>query len=243
MVRTQADDDSDRKLLADVDSHGWHLVAIRDAPDDPPYVFSVGIYHTLGQPELCIFGLSSANAMGTILNGIGELMRGGETFQDWHESEDVLEGYACMFRRVDPRHYAEYFGYARWFHESDDFPMLQCVWPDREGRFPWDPMSESNQLVLAEQDAWPFNEGKNRGVFTTRQVIEEGHPVLVVSHDEDDDWQFLCGTTDDPDDARLVALSSVVESHPTVAELAGLPLGWQAYRNTPGDPWQREQAD
>ena len=30
MVRTAPDDDSDRKLLADVESHGWHLVGIND---------------------------------------------------------------------------------------------------------------------------------------------------------------------------------------------------------------------
>lgn len=115
MVRTTPDDDYDRKLLADVESHRWHLVGIEDDPDGPAYVFSVGIFHTLGQPEVCIFGSSSTKTMGQIINGIGDLMKSGQTFEDWHVSGDVLDGYSCMFRRVDPALFREYFGYALWF--------------------------------------------------------------------------------------------------------------------------------
>jgi hypothetical protein len=242
MVRTHAEDDYDRKLLADVESHGWHLVGIGDDPDGPGYVFSVGIYHTLGQPEVCIFGLSNSSVMGHIINGVGALMKSGKHFEDWYESPDVLEGYSCMFRRVDPKLYREYFGYALWFYEGENFPMLQCVWPDQDHRYPWDSQFDAqmvaSQPVLAVKDAWPFKEGKNRAVFTTRPVIEEGHPVLLVSHD-DEDWQFLCGSTNDSADARLVSLGSIVEAHPTVTELADLPVGWQATREAPGQPWRR----
>jgi uncharacterized protein DUF4262 len=28
--------------------------------------------------------------------------------------------------------------YALWFYEDDPFPLMQCFWPDKEGRFPWD---------------------------------------------------------------------------------------------------------
>ena len=31
------------------------------------------------------------------------------------------------------------FGYARWCCRGDDFPVLQCLWPDRRGHFPTDP--------------------------------------------------------------------------------------------------------
>ena len=245
MVRTKPEDDSDRKLLADIENFGWHLVGIEDDPDGPGYVFSVGIYHTLGQPEVCIFGLSSTSTMGQIINHIGDLMRDGKRFDDWHESDEVLDGFSCMFRRVDKSLYREDFGYARWFYEGDDFPMLQCIWPDRNHRYPWDREYDAqmvaSQPVLAQKDAWPFQEGKNRAVFTTRFVIEEGHPILLVSHDKDDDWQFLCGTTNDTADGRLVCLGSIVETHPSVVELADLPAGWQASRNTPGEPWRRKK--
>ncbi len=243
MVRKHAEDDDDRKLLADVAQHGWHLVGIEDDPDGPGYVFSVGIFHTLAQPEIVIFGLNSSSAMGQIVNVIGEEIRSGHRFEDWHESDAILDGFSCMFRRVDPGLYREYFGYALWFYEGHDFPMLQCVWPDRNHRYPWEPDFDAElvqrQPILAARTAWPFNEGKNRAMFTTKQVIEEGHPILLVTHDEDGDWQFLCGTTDDLADARVVSLGSVVESHPSVGKLADLPLGWRAERNDPGDSWRR----
>jgi hypothetical protein len=65
-------------------------------------------------------------------------------------------------------------------------------------------------------------------VFTTKQVIEDGYPILLVTHDEDGDWQFRCGTTNGSEDARLVCLQEIVESHPSVAELVDLPMRWQA---------------
>lgn len=248
MVRTTPDDDFDRKLLADVAQHGWHLVGIEDSDEGPGYVFSVGMFHTLGHPEICMFGLSSWQVMGQIINAIGDLVRGGQSFSDWIESNDVVDGYSSMFRTVSPELYREYFGYARWFYEGDDFPMLQCVWPDKAHRYPWDPEYDSqlvlSQPVLAERSAWPFREAKNLGVFTTKNVIEEGYPILFVTHDTDGDWQFLCGTTNDPKDACIVCLNEIAENHPSVTQLADLPMGWQAYRDAASEPWVRsEMAD
>ena len=243
MVRTLAEDDYDRKLLADVERYGWHLVGIKDDPNGPPYVFSVGIYHTTGQPEICIFGLSDTGVMGQIVNEIGDLMQSGEAFEDWQASDEVLDHYPCIFRTVDRSLYGEYFGYARWFHEGDDFPMLQCVWPDQSGCFPWDsdfdPELLQTQPVLAQKTSWPFDEAKNTSVFTTCRVIEDGYPVLLVTHDEDGDWQFLCNTTSDSENARLVGLQYVADNDPSVCELADLPMGWRASRDGPDQPWQR----
>lgn len=43
------------------------------------------------------------------------------------------------FKTVDPKHYEEYCGYARWLYRGSNFPMLQCVWPLKSGHYPWDP--------------------------------------------------------------------------------------------------------
>lgn len=239
MVRTKPDDDSDRKLLADIESHGWHLVGIDDN-EGPAYVFSVGMFHSLGHPEICIFGLSSTETMSQIINSIGDLIRTGQTMDDCHESGDILDGYSCMFRSVDPSLYREYFGYDLWYYEGPDFPMLQCVWPDSNHNYPWDAgFTAQTQPVLATKTAWPFKEAKNLGVLTTNRVIEDGYPILLVTHDEDGDWQFLCGTTSKPKHGRLVCLNTIVEDHPSVAELADLPVGWRAERDGPDMPWQR----
>ena len=87
--------------------------------------------------------------------------------------------------------------------------------------------------------SWPFESAPNTASITTRQVLA-GVPVLRVSHDADDGgWQFLCGTTNDPDDARVVGLDSMYARDVTLGEIADLPEGWVAWRAGPGLPWRR----
>lgn len=86
-----------------------------------------------------------------------------------------------------------------------------------------------------------FNESPMLGVITTSRVLA-GEPILMVTHDEDDGgWQFLCGTTNDPTQGRIVHLAALVARDPTLQELADLPLGWVAWRRTAADAWTRER--
>ena len=89
---------------------------------------------------------------------------------------------------------------------------------------------------------WPFPDAPNTAAITSRQVLE-GAPILRVTHDADDgSWQFLCGTTDDPADARVVGLGRIVARDATLGRLADLPEGWWASRATADSPWQRGPA-
>jgi hypothetical protein len=75
-----------------------------------------------------------------------------------------------------------------------------------------------------------------------RQILRDGHPILLVSHDaEDGSWQFLTGGTFSTEDAMLVALRTVVKHDPSVCELADLPLGWVAQRESADSPWRRSR--
>jgi hypothetical protein len=90
-------------------------------------------------------------------------------------------------------------------------------------------------------DRWPFDEPANLGVLSVRQIFEAGKPILLVSHDEDGDWQFLDGS-DNPrvEDGVLVCLGHVLERDPSVADVHDLPMGWLAWRSAVGASWQRE---
>jgi hypothetical protein len=91
-------------------------------------------------------------------------------------------------------------------------------------------------------DDWPFADKPNTAAITTRQVLE-GAPILLVTHDADDgSWQFLCSTTDDPADARLVGLGQIYKRDATVGILADLPEGWRASRAAPHLAWERGPA-
>lgn len=90
-------------------------------------------------------------------------------------------------------------------------------------------------------DDWPFDDPPNVITITTRQVLEENHPILLVSHDADDGcWQVLCGTTDEPSDGRVVGLDCMFDRDASIGELADLPLGWRARRGSVNAPWIRE---
>ena len=90
---------------------------------------------------------------------------------------------------------------------------------------------------------WPFDESVDTTVFSTKNVVREGFPILTVAHDRDGDWQFLCGTTDGPDDMSIVCFGCIYELHPFIARFKDLPRGWIAWRDDEDSPWQREELD
>ena len=86
---------------------------------------------------------------------------------------------------------------------------------------------------------WPFQGPSNTAAFTTVRVIREGYPILLVVHDHDGDWQFLCGTTSDAADGRIICLGCAFDQDRSIGDLADLPLGWEAWRENVDAPWQR----
>ena len=53
-----AEDEHDRKLLADVEQFGWHMVGIEQDNEGPAFVYSVGLYQTFRHCEILVVGLS-----------------------------------------------------------------------------------------------------------------------------------------------------------------------------------------
>ncbi len=45
----------------------------------------------------------------------------------------------CEFRPVDPKWVRHLMGWAMWYYDQADFPILLAVYPDRENRFPEEP--------------------------------------------------------------------------------------------------------
>jgi hypothetical protein len=87
---------------------------------------------------------------------------------------------------------------------------------------------------------WPFREPADTRAYTTRFVLEKDFPILIVVHDRDGGWEFLCGTTEKRKDAREIFLGEAVELDPRLREVADLPTGWRAFRDSPEAPWMQE---
>ena len=68
-------------------------------------------------------------------------------------------------------------------------------------------------------------------------VLNGAEPLRVVVHDHDGEWQFQCGTTDDPRLIVPVHPEEVFARHPDIALLRRLARGSLAERDEPGAAW------
>lgn len=116
--------------------HGWAVVNVDGDAEVPNYSYSVGLYETFRHPEVIVFGLATTICQ-QIINAIGEKVRTGTKFSANEVSKEVLEGYSCAFRAVAPAAEHAYMGVGI-DHYGHTMPALHCIWPDKEGRFPWE---------------------------------------------------------------------------------------------------------
>ena len=86
-----------------------------------------------------MFGLAR-QLMGTVINDMGRQVRAGRNFTELGLFEDLLQSYACKMIRVHERWHREYLGYAMWHRRHvgkiGTLEALQCLWPDKSGKFP-----------------------------------------------------------------------------------------------------------
>lgn len=132
------EEDDEVDFLAEMEEFGWNAVLISEDEEGPAFGYSVGLFQRFEHPEVVMFGLP-LEALNDIINVIGEEVEQGRRFSDGDIASGILDQADVLFRKVAPEYYAEHFGHGRLFYKGDDFPVLQCLWPDREGRFPTDP--------------------------------------------------------------------------------------------------------
>ena len=89
-----------------------------------------------------------------------------------------------------------------------------------------------------KEKEFPFVDMPNTATITCIHVLNEGKPILHVSHDLDDGcWQFLCGLNHSEEEARVVSLEYIYKLDNTVEEIANLNYGHSADRINKNDKW------
>lgn len=87
---------------------------------------------------------------------------------------------------------------------------------------------------------WPLNSPPNEATLALRRILVGETSILHVCRDADDGmWQFLDGRPVSMDEAMLVGLKEIVAIDSSVGELADMPVGWEAVRDSVDDPWRR----
>lgn len=82
-----------------------------------------------------------------------------------------------------------------------------------------------------------FKEPKDSLCISCIHIVDEKAPILFVSHEDDGEWQFLCGSRHHESEVHVLSLSEIVDIDPTVNELCEMQRGVYARRDFIGDRW------
>lgn len=135
----EPENDFDANVFRGIQDHGWFVLKVPEDVEGPGFAFTVGLWANYQHPELIIVGLN-LDVMHQILNLAGNEVRDGrQRFKAGQLTSELIEGYPCAFAEVALEVYKDYLGYAQWLYRHESFPALQCVWPDQQGYFPWQP--------------------------------------------------------------------------------------------------------
>lgn len=140
--------EGDRELVEDVRRVGWAVNMVKDPDEEPWWAFTIGLRHSFQAPEAVMAGLEGSD-MGWWLNRVGERVRDGELeLREGQNLVGVIDGFELAVRDVDPAWHRPLFGYAMWFAQRPPLPMVQLIWPDSSGRFPWDALAGERCRML-----------------------------------------------------------------------------------------------
>jgi hypothetical protein len=254
----------DENTISNIEEFGCSVIQVHPLacapPEEQAWSYTIGTFDTCGRPELITVGLNDSTAR-HLLNAAARLLRDGIDLT-LGRHKGLLGEVDCEFRAVDPKWIPRVMGWARWFYDGTEFPILQAVYPDLENRFPGEAgFNGSFQQPLLQIGAafgnlerslweggidhkigWKFSDNPHKKVFLSEAVANSDEPITYVSHDADDGaWQFLGDSMASETGPVLRCFHQVVALEPVLIELADLPLGWWAEREKPGAPWVREQ--
>jgi len=254
--------EADASTISNVEQFGCSVIQIKASGTGAGWSYTVGVYDTSGKPEIITVGLREKTALVLLNEATKRLREGVDLTQGRHR--DIVGEVECEFRPVDPKWVKHLMGWALWYYDWTDFPVLQAVYPDLENRFPEEdgfdssfaqplmqpgaPMADVEDDFWASADPksslfnWKFPDPPHTRVFLSETVHQCKEPVTYVSHDEEDGaWQFLGYSMSDGGGPVISCFHHPIDNDPSLSELADLPLGWWAERAKPGEPWVRRK--
>jgi hypothetical protein len=244
-----------RDTIAEV---GWAVVALEA---ETAHAFTVGLWHSFGLAELAMFGLEAAD-MQVWLNAAVEALRVRGQILDGEPFDGVLTGFPVLLEEVHPSWNEPLFGAMCGYYGVSEVPVRQVVWPDRDGRWPWQgtateacrlrqpsswlPVSEHPagawRLVAELSADWPFVELQPDSTVTASPGVVAGlEPIIAVTHDGEGGWDFL-DFKGYVDDLERVHFGQLYQKQPWLARFAELPADTQACLDDDGE-WRMRPFD
>lgn len=127
----------DRELLADIEQNGIQIVFDEDEEAQSSRAFTLGLWHTQKQPEIVVLGLPEELAE-RVLELVIDDVEDGVFCAAEQKREGIVHGYPVWFGKVTTDQVRALLPEIAHAYGSADVPVLQLVYPDKQGRWPWD---------------------------------------------------------------------------------------------------------
>ncbi len=124
-----------KQILVDIAEVGVHIVHVQKSAAWPLHSYSVGLTHSFQQPEVIVFGLP-ADAATSLIDSVADEAGDGRRFEPGSQHDGLLHNYPVRFATVSSARVAELMPKAAWAN-GGDVAAVQLVWPDKQGRWPW----------------------------------------------------------------------------------------------------------
>ncbi len=255
---SSAPDDTGGPVLRNVRAAGWHLTGVGASGDDPAFVYTVGLGHRAGHPELLMSGQPLA-LMAQVLNDVAErVVVGGHRLAVGTVVEGALAWHPLVVDELTPAAADETVRLSSWLHRRPP-RALQLVWPDAQGVFGWQPGGRDTSAEqppgwrapavptdgVAADPGWQLGTPAEHLAAACRHVVLDGESPMTVIHARTrgrTQWVLVCGRDDrehdHDEDWAHQHLAHAVRGTPS---LRGLDLaeGEAATRRGPSAPWRR----
>jgi hypothetical protein len=143
-------DECPRTISDLVANHGWAAVGVDGSP---PFVYTTGLGALAGHAELIVVGLPNETGK-WLLDQAVSAIRDGRTFSPGDTVHGLMGSYDIGVVQVSPDK-LESLAFAADQYGGFTFDAVQLVWPDRDGRFPWDldvdPRLAASQPLLGKR--------------------------------------------------------------------------------------------
>lgn len=143
-----------------IETNGWALEPVAAQPEsDPPvpgYAYSIGMPDAVSFPDVAVFGLTPVAANG-LVTLVADACRGGTEIPLGVELVGLLDNdLRCVFAPIDLGEWGALFETATAWYRGVSHPMVQLLYPDRNGFMPYEAGYEQ-RLRLAQPVVGSFD--------------------------------------------------------------------------------------
>jgi hypothetical protein len=190
-----------------VQEHGFAIVNVFGGGSGFSYTQG---FRTFDHPDILLFGIGP-DAGNEILWNVFNRVKAGEHFEPGQRYAGIFAGFDAAFVPVHHTNRLQMCKVTEALYKTGEFDVLQLVYPDRNGKFPWeadvDPAFRRS-LALFDKPYMSEPPGPFKNwIDEVKALLERRGLVLLDFGDFDWEGKYGCHATYSPHEAVLEALA------------------------------------